>query len=143
MSQVLPCSTVVAAVLQPSNRAGHQRGGHVSSVALFYCCSRCPTAIQSCESPAGRSCLKCMSCCLGLNMPLAYTTHLVSRCLVVHLELNTLMASLVVLSTIPPASCRRRGPPGNAVSGYSSTMCLVVWWLSPQGQAGDAITPHR
>ena len=22
-------------------------------------------------------------------------------------------------------------------------MCLVVWWLSPQGQAGDAITPHR
>ena len=22
-------------------------------------------------------------------------------------------------------------------------MCLVVWGLSPQGQAGDAITPHR
>ena len=42
-----------------------------------------------------------------------------------------------------PASCRRRSPPGNAVSGHSSTMCLVVWWLSPQGQAGDAITPHR
>ena len=42
-----------------------------------------------------------------------------------------------------PASCRRRRPPGNAVSGHSSTVCLVVWWLSPQGQAGDAITPHR
>ena len=42
-----------------------------------------------------------------------------------------------------PVSCRRRRPPGNAVSGHSSTMCLVVWWLSPQGQAGDAITPHR
>ena len=40
-------------------------------------------------------------------------------------------------------SCRRRRPPGNAVSGHSSTMCLVVWWLSPQGQAGHAITPHR
>ena len=22
-------------------------------------------------------------------------------------------------------------------------MCVVVWWLSPQWQAGDAITPHR
>ena len=42
-----------------------------------------------------------------------------------------------------PASCRRCRPPGNAVSGHSSTMCLVVWWLSPQGQAGDAITPNR
>ena len=42
-----------------------------------------------------------------------------------------------------PTSCRRRSPPGNTVSGHSSTMCLVVWWLSPQGQAGDAITPHR
>ena len=42
-----------------------------------------------------------------------------------------------------PASGRRRRPPGNAVSGHSSTMCLVVWWLSPHGQAGDAITPHR
>ena len=42
-----------------------------------------------------------------------------------------------------PASCRRRRPPGNAVSGHSSTLCLVVWWLSPQGQAGDTITPHR
>ena len=36
-----------------------------------------------------------------------------------------------------PASCRH---PVNAVSGPSSTMCLVVWWLSPQGQAGDAIS---
>ena len=42
-----------------------------------------------------------------------------------------------------PAWCIRCRPPGNAVSGHSSTMCLVVWWLSPQGQAGDAITPHR
>ena len=42
-----------------------------------------------------------------------------------------------------PAWCRRCRPPGNAVSGHSSTMCLVVWWLSPQGQSGDAITPHR
>ena len=42
-----------------------------------------------------------------------------------------------------PASCRLRRPPGNAVSGHSSTMCIVVWWLSPQGQARDAITPHR
>ena len=42
-----------------------------------------------------------------------------------------------------PAWCRRCRPPGNAVSGQSSTMCLVVWWLSQQGQAGDAITPHR
>ena len=42
-----------------------------------------------------------------------------------------------------PAWCRRCRPPGNAVSGHSSTMYLVVWWLSPQGQAGDAITPHR
>ena len=25
-----------------------------------------------------------------------------------------------------PASCRRRRPPGNAVSGHSSTMCLVA-----------------
>ena len=47
-------------------------------------------------------------------------------------------------STAPgPAWCRRCRPPGNAVSGHSSTMCLVVWWLSPQGQAGDAIVPHR
>ena len=30
------------------------------------------------------------------------------------------------------AACRRRRPPGNAVSGHSSTMGLVVWWLSPQ-----------
>ena len=37
-----------------------------------------------------------------------------------------------------PAWCRRCRPPGN-----SSIMCLVVWWLSPQGQAGDPITPHR
>ena len=36
-----------------------------------------------------------------------------------------------------PASCRRRRPPGNAVSGHSSIMCLVVWWLSSQGQEGD------
>ena len=42
-----------------------------------------------------------------------------------------------------PAWCRRCRPPVNAVSGHSSTMCLVVWWLSPQGQAGDAITPHQ
>ena len=42
-----------------------------------------------------------------------------------------------------PASCRRRRPPGNAVSGHSSTMCLVVWWLSPQGHTGDVITPLR
>ena len=42
-----------------------------------------------------------------------------------------------------PTSCRRSRPPGNAVSGHSSAMWLVVWWLSPQGQAGDAITPHR
>ena len=42
-----------------------------------------------------------------------------------------------------PASCRGRIHPGNAVSGHSSTMCLVVWWLSPHGQAGDVITPHR
>ena len=42
-----------------------------------------------------------------------------------------------------PAWCRLCRPPGNAVSGHSSTMCLVVWWLSPQGQAGDAIMPHR
>ena len=42
-----------------------------------------------------------------------------------------------------PDSCIRRRPPGNAVSGHSSTMRLLVWWLSPQGQAGDAITPHR
>ena len=47
-------------------------------------------------------------------------------------------------STAPgPAWCRHCRPPGNAVSGHSSTMCLVVWWLSPQGQAGDVITPHR
>ena len=46
-------------------------------------------------------------------------------------------------STAPgPAWCRRCRPPGNAVSGHSSTKCLVVWWLSPQGQAGVAITPH-
>ena len=25
-----------------------------------------------------------------------------------------------------PASCRLRRPPGNAVSGHSSTMCLVI-----------------
>ena len=42
-----------------------------------------------------------------------------------------------------PASCKRRRPPGNAVSRHSSTMCFVVWWLSPQEQADDAITPHR
>ena len=42
-----------------------------------------------------------------------------------------------------PASCRRRRHQGKAVSWHSSTMCLVVWWLSPQGQLGDAITPHR
>ena len=28
---------------------------------------------------------------------------------------------------------RRCSPPGNAVSGHSSTMRFVVWWLSPQG----------
>ena len=33
-----------------------------------------------------------------------------------------------------PASCRRRRPPGNAVSRHSSTMCLVVWWLCPKGK---------
>ena len=42
-----------------------------------------------------------------------------------------------------PASCISRRPPGNAVSGLSSIMCLMGWWLSPQGQAGDVITPHR
>ena len=42
-----------------------------------------------------------------------------------------------------PASCRRRRPPGNAVSGHSPQICLVVWWLSPQLQAGNAITAHR
>ena len=42
-----------------------------------------------------------------------------------------------------PASCIRRRPPGNTVNCHSSTMCLVVWWLPPQGQAGDAITPRR
>ena len=42
-----------------------------------------------------------------------------------------------------PAWCRRCRPPGNAVSGHSSTMCLVVWWLSLHGKAGDGITPHR
>ena len=42
-----------------------------------------------------------------------------------------------------PAWCRRRMPPGNTLSGHSSTMYLVVWLLSPQGQAGDAITTHR
>ena len=43
------------------------------------------------------------------------------------------------LDCIGTRSCRRRRPPGNAVCGHSSTMCLVVWWLSPQGQAGDEI----
>ena len=48
------------------------------------------------------------------------------------------------LTASGPVSCIRRRPPGNAVSaGHSSTMFLVVWWLSPQGQAGDAITPRR
>ena len=42
-----------------------------------------------------------------------------------------------------PGTCRRRKPPVIAKMGHSLTMCLVVWWLSPQGQAGDAITPHR
>ena len=52
--------------------------------------------------------------------------------------------SLDNLSTASgPAWCRRCRPPGKAVSGHTSTMCLVVWWLSPQGQAGDAIKPHR
>ena len=37
-----------------------------------------------------------------------------------------------------PAWCRSCRPPGNVVSGHSSTMCLVVWWLSPQGQASLA-----
>ena len=35
-----------------------------------------------------------------------------------------------------PASCRRRRPPWNA-------SCLVVCWLFPHGQAGDAIVSHR
>ena len=42
-----------------------------------------------------------------------------------------------------PASCIRRRPPGNAVSGHSSIMCIVVWWLSPQGQEGAVIMPDR
>ena len=42
-----------------------------------------------------------------------------------------------------PASCRRRRPPWNAVCGHSSIRWFVVWWISPQRQAGDAITPHR
>ena len=42
-----------------------------------------------------------------------------------------------------PAWCRRWRLPGNAVGVQSSTMWLVVWWLSPQGQARDATTPHR
>ena len=55
---------------------------------------------------------------------------------------HSFIASLVNHSTASgPAWCRRCRPPGNAVSGHSSTMCLVVWWLSPQSQAGDAITP--
>ena len=33
-----------------------------------------------------------------------------------------------------PAWCRRWRPPGNAVGVQSSTMWLVVWWLSPQGK---------
>ena len=59
---------------------------------------------------------------------------------------NTFTVSLSLDNHSPasgPAWCRRCGPPGNAVSGYSSTMYLVVWWHSPQRQAGDAITPHR
>ena len=38
-----------------------------------------------------------------------------------------------------PAWCRLR----NAVSGHSLTMCIVVWWLSPQGATGDVITHLR
>ena len=54
---------------------------------------------------------------------------------------------MTVSTTIPlhqdPLGVDVERPPGNAVSGHSSTMCLVVWWLSSQGQADDAITPHR
>ena len=60
---------------------------------------------------------------------------------------NTLTVLMIVATTIPlhqdPLDVDVCWPPGNAVSGHSSTMCLVVWWLSPHGQAGDAITPHR
>ena len=51
---------------------------------------------------------------------------------VVHLEhSHRFIDSLDNQSTASgPAWCRRRRPPGNAVSGQSSTMCLVVWWLS-------------
>ena len=50
---------------------------------------------------------------------------------------HSLIASFDNHSTVPgPASCRRSKPPDNAVSGHSSTMSFVVWWPSPQGQAG-------
>ena len=96
----------------------------------------------------------CRSSCLVLNwrwgftnpsfFPFEYNVVVVVVVVVRFEHSHTFIASLDNHSTASgPASCGRRRPPGNAVSGHSSTMCIVVWWLSPQGQAGDAITPHQ
>ena len=39
-----------------------------------------------------------------------------------------------------PAWCRHCRPPGNAVSGQSSTMCIVAWWISPPLKTYNDIT---
>ena len=81
-----------------------------------------------------------------LSYPFSYWTLYGEICYVVVVRLehsHSCNDSLDNHSTASgPAWCSRCRPPGNAVSGHSSTMCLVVWWLSPQGQAGDAIRPH-
>ena len=78
---------------------------------------------------------------IGCINYVGYARH---RCIqlinvVVRLEhSHSFIDSLDIHSTASgPASCSRRMPP------TTSTMCRVVWWLSPHGQAGDVITPHR
>ena len=40
------------------------------------------------------------------------------------------------------AWCRRCMPPGNAVSGQSSTMCLVVWWIGIEEKDNSDFKPE-
>ena len=59
---------------------------------------------------------------------------------------NTLIVSLTVSTTIllhqDPLRLDVACLQGMQCEGtHSSTMCFVVWWLSPQGQVGDLITP--
>ena len=76
---------------------------------------------------------------LSHNNDIQYSEKENAEVMLLLLVWNTLTVSQTVSITIP----LRRDPLRVDVAGLQGMLQQCAWWLSPQGQAGDAITPHR